>query len=565
MRTPICCRRNKEISLDFDNSDELMTYSGLESCIRNSYSYENESGPSREAADSLDEEDSMSCSSSKDAFGSFSSQWLVNKQDDQGSDDWEEGGSTFYSPRQSFSSCRSRPIYTMQVSDVDAMKEKFSKLLLGDDISGGCKGISTALTLSNAITNLSATVFGELWKLEPLSEDRKSRWRREMDWLLSPTNYMVELVPAKQNGANGRTLEEVLDSMVDTEFWYEESGSRAEGRPQPKKKWWFPSPRVPSSGLSASQRKRLGFQGKFVHQVLKATKSINENVILQMPVPVAIRNALPKASDQLQNTFVIHSSPVNYMTFYAIIRVLQSGKASLGEDIYKVLTSSWSSLEEILGLLSLKSEHAVLVTVNRLETAVFAWKQRISDGANARSPLRNPWSYVKDVGSEHDRMGKLLDRAEVLLWLLKNRFPNIPPTFLDVTRVKSNKDIGHSIIEAYSRVIGNLAFSILSRIGEILQEDDLNKPSTPVATLKFDISSDVYLAGISETPPGHIRRSLINQMDMVDGRSKPDKAKALEESFVDNGTITISTQNYRVLNHLRPPPPWTPLRISLPH
>jgi len=47
----------------------------------------------------------------------------------------------------------------------------------------------------------------ELWKLEPLPEERKSKWRREMDWLLSPTNYMVELVPAKQNGANGRILE----------------------------------------------------------------------------------------------------------------------------------------------------------------------------------------------------------------------------------------------------------------------------------------------------------------------------------------------------------------------
>jgi PRONE (Plant-specific Rop nucleotide exchanger) len=28
-----------------------------------------------------------------------------------------------------------------------------------------------------------------------------------MDWLLSPTNYMVELVPAQQSGANGRMLE----------------------------------------------------------------------------------------------------------------------------------------------------------------------------------------------------------------------------------------------------------------------------------------------------------------------------------------------------------------------
>ena len=53
----------------------------------------------------------------------------------------------------------------------------------------------------------AVTVFGELWKLEPLSEERKSKWRREMGWLLSPTNYMVQLVPAKQNGANGGIFE----------------------------------------------------------------------------------------------------------------------------------------------------------------------------------------------------------------------------------------------------------------------------------------------------------------------------------------------------------------------
>lgn len=31
-----------------------------------------------------------------------------------------------------------------------------------------------------------------------------------MDWLLSPTNYMIELVPAKQNGSNGSILEVIL-------------------------------------------------------------------------------------------------------------------------------------------------------------------------------------------------------------------------------------------------------------------------------------------------------------------------------------------------------------------
>lgn len=34
------------------------------------------------------------------------------------------------------------------------MKERFSKLLLGEDMSGSGKGVCTALAISNAITNL---------------------------------------------------------------------------------------------------------------------------------------------------------------------------------------------------------------------------------------------------------------------------------------------------------------------------------------------------------------------------------------------------------------------------
>lgn len=58
-----------------------------------------------------------------------------------------------------------------------------------------------------SLLGYAASVFGELCKLEPLCEDKKQRWRTEMDWLLSPTNYMVELVPSKQDGENGRSLE----------------------------------------------------------------------------------------------------------------------------------------------------------------------------------------------------------------------------------------------------------------------------------------------------------------------------------------------------------------------
>lgn len=127
-----------------------MTYNGLESCILNNQSYENESRTSRGdgcASDSLDD-DFSSCSSSKDAFGSFSSKWM--KRDEQGSDEWElsESPKHFYVKDK-------KPAYAIQFSDVETMKEHFAKLLLGEDITGGRKGVSTALALSNAITNLA--------------------------------------------------------------------------------------------------------------------------------------------------------------------------------------------------------------------------------------------------------------------------------------------------------------------------------------------------------------------------------------------------------------------------
>lgn len=39
-------------------------------------------------------------------------------------------------------------------TELDMMKERFAKLLLGEDMSGSGKGVCTALAISNAITNL---------------------------------------------------------------------------------------------------------------------------------------------------------------------------------------------------------------------------------------------------------------------------------------------------------------------------------------------------------------------------------------------------------------------------
>ncbi|KAL3844381.1 hypothetical protein ACJIZ3_001784 [Penstemon smallii] len=525
-----CCTRDREISIDFEEQERIMTYNGLESCILNSNSYDNESGTSRGdecVTDSFDEDDS-SCSSSTNAFGSVSSLWTIMKKDDHNQDEYN------------FAIEKEKPDYTNHFSDIETMKEKFAKLLLGEDITGGTKGISTASALSNAITNLAASVFGELWKLEPLEEERKRKWRREMDWLLSPTNHMIELVPATQYGANGRTLEimipkaradihmnlpalqkldsmliETLDSMVGTEFWYAEVGSRAEGRSRSageSQRWWLPSPRVPKVGLSDIERKRLLHQGKLVYQVFKAAKSINENVLQEMPIPTIIKDALPK-----------------------------SGKANLGEELYKILTTELNSVEEMINCLNLKSEHGALDAINRIEAALYAWKEKIAEYASGKSPVRTSWSFAKDPLSELDKMESLMNQTEVLLQQLKNKYPNLPQTFLDATKIQYGKDIGHSILEAYSRVLANLAFSILSRIGDILQEDITSNPNSPMIMSHL---VGARIPGISDSPIlDRVRHSLIHKLNSADGKSCDSHeidASDVEEAKISSVNATPS-------------------------
>lgn len=119
--------------------------------------------------------------------------------------------------------------------------------------------------------------------------------------------------------------------------------------------------------------------------------------------------------------------------------LLQSGKASLGEELYKVLTSELSSGEEMLKSLQLKSEHKVLEVINKLEAAIFSWKERMREQVSGKSPLRTSWSFTKDLTSDVDKMELLLDRAETLVQLLKTRYPNLPQTFLDATKIQYGK------------------------------------------------------------------------------------------------------------------------------
>ncbi|CAI5516941.1 unnamed protein product [Closterium sp. Naga37s-1] len=103
----------------------------------------------------------------------------------------------------------------VDLQEVRMMRERFAKLLLGEDMSGGSKGVCPALAMSNAITNLSVSLFGEGLRLRPLSADCKRRWRMEMGTMLSVCQHIVELVPHTQTMPDGSTQEVMVTKQRD--------------------------------------------------------------------------------------------------------------------------------------------------------------------------------------------------------------------------------------------------------------------------------------------------------------------------------------------------------------
>ncbi|KAG6416058.1 hypothetical protein SASPL_123480 [Salvia splendens] len=372
---------------------------------------------------------------------------------------------------------------TTESREIEMMKEKFAKLLLGEDMSGSGQGVCSALAISNAITNLCASVFGRLWRLEPLPSDKRSLWRREMEWLLSVTDHIVELKPSLQILPNGARVEvmscqprsdlyvnlpalqkldsmllETLDGFSKTVFWYVDQGivaPQADGtvsfQKRQEDKWWLPVPRLPPGGLPEAARKLLSHKLESVNQILKASTAINSSTLADMEVPESYLETLPK-----------------------------TGRACLGEVIYRCITSERFSSECLLDCLDLESEHAALDMANCVEAAIYVWRRKQSPKSTphpSHCAARSSWVIVKDLVAYGDKSELLAERAESLLQSLKQRFPGLTQTTLDATKIQYNKDVGKSILESYSRAMESLAFNIAARIEDLLYVDDINKQS----------------------------------------------------------------------------------------
>ncbi|KAL6981964.1 Rop guanine nucleotide exchange factor 3 [Sarracenia purpurea var. burkii] len=367
--------------------------------------------------------------------------------------------------------------------ELEMMKERFSKLLLGEDMSGSGKGVSTAVTISNAMTNLYASVFGQHQRLEPLHPEKKLMWKREMNCLLSICDYIVEFSPNSQNLKDGTThlevmtsmprsdiyinlpalrkldtmLLEIMESFQETEFWYEEEGSmsgnstrsssfrRVVQPPGKEERWWLPVPRVPPEGLSEKSRKHLRQKRDRANQIHKAAMAINSAILTEMEIPDTYIASLPK-----------------------------SGKASVGDIIYRYMcTADKFSPVHLLDCLSISSELEALELADRVEASMYTWRRKA-----CTSHSKSSWDMMKDFVSDIDRDDKnqvLAQRAEILLFCLKQRYPGLSQTTLDTCKIQYNRDVGQAILESYSRVLEGLAFNTVAWVDDVLFVDKSTK------------------------------------------------------------------------------------------
>ncbi|RZR91693.1 hypothetical protein BHM03_00019859 [Ensete ventricosum] len=219
--------------------------------------------------------------------------------------------------------------------DMELMKEKFAKLLLGEDMSGGGKGVSSALALSNAITNLAESI----------------------------------------------------------------------------------------------------------NQVLKAAMAINAQVLMEMEIPEAYIESLPKFNGLIHNStdlkmfmlLIVLSLDIlidEMISSRVFPNAMQNGRASLGDSIYRSITYDDFDPEEFLESMDLSTEHKVLDLKNRIEASIIIWMRKMHN-----KDTKSTWGSAVSM----EKREQFEERAETILHLLKLQFPGIPQSALDTSKIQYSK------------------------------------------------------------------------------------------------------------------------------
>lgn len=95
------------------------------------------------------------------------------------------------------------------------------------------------------------------------------------------------------------------------------------------------------------------------------------------------------------------------------------------------------SPEHLLDCLNITSEHEALELADRVEASMYTWRRKA-----CMSHSKSSWDLVKDLMADSDRSDKnhvLAERADSLLFCLKQRYPELSQTTLDTSKIQYNR------------------------------------------------------------------------------------------------------------------------------
>lgn len=113
-----------------------------------------------------------------------------------------------------------------------------------------------------------------------------------------------------------------------------------------------------------------------------------------------------------------------------IFMTQQNGRSSLGDALYRNITEEDFDAEAFLESADLSTEHKILDLKDRIEASVVIWKRKMHN-----KDVKSSWVSAVSWGKRE----QFEDRAETILLILKHRFPGIPQSQLDISKIQYNK------------------------------------------------------------------------------------------------------------------------------
>lgn len=80
--------------------------------------------------------------------------------------------------------------------------------------------------------------------------------------------------------------------------------------------------------------------------------------------------------------------------------------------------------------MDLSTEHKVLDLKNRIEASIVIWKRKMHD-----KDSKSSWGSAVSL----EKREQFEERAETILLFIKQRFPGLPQTSLDISKIQYNR------------------------------------------------------------------------------------------------------------------------------